>query len=178
MSRLASAATLLALAIPAAAQPPGNGWTYAEAGNSCTATRGSGRDWFQLRVTRWRDLSDSILFHRPGLAPLWSEENLPTGRSEAQEAADADASHHFEVRIDNRPIETVAAFHSMLVDHGGRPGPTYRFGIRQQPFLRALGNGRTLELFQRGRRLATIPIRGSATLARRLTACAARPLRP
>ena len=152
-------------------------WRYEEPGNNCTATRASGQEWIQLRLTRWRDLSDSILFHRPGLAPLWPEEGHPTNRSEAEDAADAEASYNLEVRIDGRPIETVAAFNAMILDHGNRPGPTYRFGIRQQPFLRALRTGRTLELYRAGQRLARIPINGLAPTARRMAACAAQPTR-
>jgi hypothetical protein len=180
MLRSAAAAfAALVLAQPAAAQPRAlaNGWTYEEPGNNCTATRTVGDAWVQLRLTRWHDLSDSILLHRPGLPPLWSEEGLPTGRTELQEAADSEAFYHLEVRIDGRPVETVGGFNAMILDHDDRPGPTYRFGIRQQPFLRALRTGRTLELYQRGQRLAAIPIRNSADLARRMTACAARPIR-
>lgn len=152
-------------------------WRYEEPGNNCTATRGVGRDWVQLRLTRWRDLSDSILFHRPGLAPLWPEEGHPTGRTEAEDAADAEASYRLEVRIDGRPIATVAAFNSMILNHGNRPGPTYRFGIRQQPFLQALPTGRTLELYRAGQRLARVPLTGLAPIARRMAECAARPTR-
>lgn len=170
-------ALTLATATPAAAQPLANGWAYEEPGNNCTATRTVSGAWVQLRLTRWHDLSDSILLHRPGLPPLWSEEGLRTGRTEAQEAADAEAFYHLEVRIDGRRIEGVGGFNSMILGHGGRAGPTYRFGLRQQPFLRALRTGRTLELYRNGRRLAAIPIRNSADLARRLTACAARPIR-
>jgi len=154
-----------------------NPWRYEEPGNNCTLTASLAGSWVQLRFTRWRDLSDSILFHRPGLAPLWPEEGYPTNRTEAEDAADAEAAYRLEVRIDGRPVETVAAFNAMILDHAGRPGPTYRFGIRQQPFLRALQRGRTLELYRAGQRLARIPINGLTADARRLAACAARPLR-
>jgi hypothetical protein len=154
-----------------------NGWTYSEPVNNCVATRTSGRDWMQLHLTRWDDLSDSILFYRPGLPPLWSEENLPTGRTPAQEEADADAYYHLDVRIDGRPVETFGGFNAMIVDYDSRPGPTYRFGIRQQPFLRALARGRTLELFHRGRRLVSMPINNMAATARRMAACVALPPR-
>jgi hypothetical protein len=154
-----------------------NGWTYEEPGNNCTATRTHSGAWVQLRLTRWNDLSDSILFHRPGLPPLWSEEGLTTGRTPAEEEADAEAGYHLQVRIDGRPVETTPAFTSMILAHEGRPGPTYRIGIRQQPFIRALRTGRALELLHRGRRLAAIPIRGSAEIARRMSACVARPVR-
>jgi len=155
-----------------------SGWRYEEPGNNCAATRAlPGNQWIQLRLTRWRDLSDSILFHRPGLAPLWPEEGHPTNRTEAEDAADAEAAYRLEVRIDGRRIETVAAFNSMILDHAGRPGPTYRFGIRQQSFLRALRTGRILELYRAGQRLARVPINGLAPTARRMATCAARPTR-
>lgn len=60
----------------------------------------------------------------------------------------------------------------MLLNHGNRPGPIYRFGIRQQPFLQALRTGRTLELCR-----ARLPINGLAPTAHRIAECAALPVR-
>ncbi|HTU13046.1 MAG TPA: hypothetical protein VMG08_19310 [Allosphingosinicella sp.] len=66
---------------------------------------------------------------------------------------------------------------SMLLDFQGRPGPSYRFGIRREPFITALRTGRRLELRRQGRLLAAFPIPGSADMARRMAACVARPAR-
>lgn len=170
----AATAAALVLAAPASAQ---NGWTYEEPGNACAATRSANGDWVQIHLTRWNDLSDSILLHRPGLNPLWSEEGYPSGRTEAQEDADENVAYGLEVRIDGRPVEAVSGFTTMLLNYGGRPGPTYRFGLRQQAFLRALATGRTLQLYRHGQRLAAIPIRGMATTARRMAICVDLPTR-
>lgn len=168
---------------PAAAQPPAptgqllaNGFYYDEVGNGCMAARDAGDARLIIRLSRWNDLSDSLLFHRPGLPPLWTEEGHPSGLTPAQEEADGEAGYNFEIRVDGRPVEAVAAMNSMLLDLNGRPGPTYRFGIRQQPFLAALRTGRTLELFRHGRRLASFPIAGSRDMAARMARCIDLPL--
>jgi hypothetical protein len=178
--------TLLAAAA-LAAQPPAspapadtgqllaNGWYYDEIGNGCMAGREVDGARLIIRLTRWNDMSDSLLFHRPGLTPLWSEEGYSTGLTEAQEAADAEAGYHLTVQIDGRPVES-GPMNAMLIDQDVRPGPTYRFSIRQHPFLRALATGRTLQLLHRGRLLATYPIAGSADMAARMTRCIDLPL--
>ena len=153
-----------------------NGWYYEEIGNSCMAARDAAGGRLFIRMTRWNDLSDSLLFYRPGLPPLWSEDGQPSGLTEAQEEADADAGYHLAIRIDGRAVEQVTGFNSMLLDQPGGPGPTYRFGIRQQPFLQALRTGRTLELYRKGQRLASFPIRGSRDMAARLARCIDLPL--
>jgi hypothetical protein len=64
----------------------------------------------------------------------------------------------------------------MLLDLNNRPGPTYRFGIRQQPFIKALRTGRVLEVFRHGRRLAAFPIAGSRAMAQSMSSCVDLPL--
>jgi len=154
-----------------------NGWFYGEAGNGCRAARQL-PDGTRLimNLTRWNDLSDSLILSKPGLVPLWSEPGFPSGRTEAEERADGEANFHLSVHIDGRLVEGTA-MSSMLLDFQGRPGVSYRFGIRQQPFFAALATGRRLELRHRGRTLATFPIAGSSDMARRMAACVARPIR-
>jgi len=176
---LALLAALL-LAAPAPAEEPRilpNGWFYGEAGNGCRAARQL-PDGTRLimNLTRWNDLSDSLILSKEGLVALWSEPGWPSGRSEAEEQADGEANFHLSVHIDGRLVAGTA-MSSMLLDFQGRRGPSYRFGIRQQPFLAALGAGRRLELRHRGRILAIFPIAGSADMARRMAACVARPTR-
>ncbi|HTU13047.1 MAG TPA: hypothetical protein VMG08_19315 [Allosphingosinicella sp.] len=87
----ALAAFLLLAQPPAGAEPRmlSNGWFYGEAGNGCRAAREL-PDGTRLimNLTRWRDMSDSLILSRPGLALLWSESGLPSGRTEAEERAD------------------------------------------------------------------------------------------
>ncbi len=179
MLLLAALALVLAAPEPAPEAPRvlANGWFYGEAGNGCRAAREL-PDGTRLimNLTRWNDLSDSLILSRPGLAPLWSEPGHPSGLTEAQERADGEANYHFSIRIDGRPVPTTA-MNSMLLDFQGRPGPSWRFGISQQPFLAALARGRRLELLRHGRILATFPIGGSRDMARRMAACVARPAR-
>jgi hypothetical protein len=165
------------LATPADAQPGRSRWVYGDVANTCSAATGSGGTWVQLRVTRWNDLSDSVLLHRPGLTPLWSEGHLSSGRTPAQEEADGEAGYGFSVRIDGGDIETVPAFHSMIIDHDRRLGPTYRIGIRQQRLLQALRTGHILEIRRGANRLATIPLAEGRTLADRLLRCLSLPRR-
>jgi len=170
------AAFALALAAPASEEPRvlSNGWFYGEAGNGCRAARQL-PDGTRLimNLTRWNDLSDSLVLSRPGLTPLWSEPGHPSGRTEAQEREDGEAYYHLTIRIDGRTLPTTPT-NAMLLDFQDRPGPSYRFGLRQQPFLAALARGRRLELLHRGRSLATFPIAGSREMARRMTACVSR----
>ena len=170
-----------ASAAPPAAQSTGrllgNGWFYDEIGNSCLAARTAWGARLIINLTRWDDLSDSLLLHRPGLPALWSEEDAPSSLTPAQQEAEEAAGYHLTVRIDGRPVGGNPGFNSMLLDHQGTTGPTYRIGIRQQPFLQALRAGRTLELYRKGRRLAAFPIRGSRDMAARMTRCIDLPAR-
>jgi hypothetical protein len=173
------AAFVLATLQPAPEEPRTlpNGWFYGEAGNGCRAARQL-PDGTRLimNLTRWNDLSDSLILSKEGLAPLWSEPGFPSGRTGAEERADAEAGYHLSVRIDGRSVPGTA-MHSMLLDFQDRPGPSYRFGISQRPFLAALARGRRLELLRRGRVLAVFPISGSRDMARRMAACVERPAR-
>lgn len=167
-SRLLAMAVLLAT--PAAARPPvetpkrlANGWYYGEAGNYCMAIRqlpGGAR--LTMRLAKWDDMSDSLILWAPGLAPL-----------DLDDEAAAERFHGLEVRIDGRPIPR--AMHStMIEDYDGKPGPSYRLGIAQQPFIAALATGRTLEIRRAGKAVGTFPIAGSAAMARRFAACVAK----
>jgi hypothetical protein len=168
------AAFTLALAPPEEPRVLPNGWFYGEAGNGCRAARQlADGTRLIMNLTRWNDLSDSLILSRPGLVPLWSEPGHPSGRTEAQERADGEANYHLSIRIDGRALPDTP-MNSMLLDFQDRPGPSYRFGLRQQPFLAALARGRRLELLHRGRVLATFRISGSRDMARRMTACVAR----
>lgn len=173
------AAALLLLQTPADTEPRvlSNGWFYGEAGNGCRAAREL-PDGTRLiiNLTRWHDLSDSLILSRPGLPPLWSEPGLPSGRTEVEEREDGEAGYHLTVRIDGRAVPGTP-MNSMLLDFQGRPGPSYRFGIRRQAFLAALRTGRRLELRRRGQILAAFPINGSGDMAHRMSACISRPVR-
>lgn len=165
---------LLALAIllaaPAGARPPvetprrlANGWHYGEAGNYCMAIRelpGGAR--LTMRLAKWDDMSDSLILWMPGLHPL-----------DLDDEAAAERFHDLEVRIDGRPVPR--AMHStMIEDFDGKPGPSYRLGIAQQPFIAVLARGKTLEIRRSGRPVGAFPIAGSAAMARLFAACVAR----
>ena len=166
--------SLLALAIllaaPAAARPPvetpkrlANGWYYGEAGNYCMAIRElEGGARLTMRLAKWDDMSDSLILWQPGLEPL-----------DLDDEAAAERFHDLEVRIDGRPVPR--AMHStMIEDFDGKPGPAYRLGIAQQPFIAALARGRRLEVRRSGKSVAAFPIAGSASMARQFAACVAR----
>ncbi len=158
------------LAAPAAARPPvetpkrlANGWYYGEAGNYCMAIRelpGGAR--LTLRLAKWDDMSDSLILWQPGLEPL-----------DLDDEAAAERFHDLEVRIDGRPVPR--AMHStMIEDFDGKPGPSYRLGIAQQPFIAALAKGKSLEIRRAGRPVRAFPIAGSAAMARLFAACVAK----
>ncbi len=162
---------VLAAAGPAGARPPvetprrlANGWHYGEAGNYCMAIRelpGGAR--LSIRLAKWDDMSDSLILWAPGLPAL-----------DLDDEAAADRFHDLEVRIDGRSVPS--AMHStMIEDFDGKPGPTYRLGIAQQPFIAALARGRTLEIRRAGRPVAAFPIGGSGAMARTFAACVRKP---
>lgn len=170
--RGASAAAALLLAAAAAtaasARAPveeprllSNGWHYGEAGNYCMAIRRlDGGARLMMRLAKWDDMSDSLILSAPGL-PLLDEED------EAAAARD----HDFAVHIDGRPVPLVPGSAFMLAEDADIPGPSYRIGIMQQPFIAALRRGRTLEIRRAGRPLATFPIASSAAMSRTFAAC-------
>jgi hypothetical protein len=168
--RAAPFALAILLAAPAAARPPvetprrlANGWYYGEAGNYCMAIRelpGGAR--LTMRLAKWNDMSDSLILWMPGLEPL-----------DLDDEAAAERFHDLEVRIDGRAVPR--AMHStMIEDFDGKPGPAYRLGIAQQPFIAALAKGRILEIRRSGRPVGAFPIAGSAAMARRFAACVAK----
>ncbi|HEX6376369.1 MAG TPA: hypothetical protein VFZ91_11690 [Allosphingosinicella sp.] len=168
--------TLLALALllagmPAAARPPvetprrlANGWHYGEAGNYCMAVRElPGGERLSMRLAKWDDMSDSLILWAPGLEPL-----------DLDDEAAAERFHDLEVRIDGRAIPRV--MHStMIEDFDDKPGPSYRLGIAQQPFIAALAKGATLEVSRGGKPVRAFPIRGSAAMAALFAACVKKP---
>ena len=163
-------ALAILLAAPAGARPPvetprrlANGWYYGEAGNYCMAIRelpGGAR--LTLRLAKWDDMSDSLILWMPGLEPL-----------DLDDEAAAERFYDLEVRIDGRPVPR--AMHStMIEDFDGKPGPSYRLGIAQQPFIAALARGRILEIRRSERPVGAFPISGSAAMARLFAACVAK----
>lgn len=164
----------LALAImlvpPAEGRPPvekpqrlANGWYYGEAGNYCMAIRelpGGAR--LSMRLAKWDDMSDSLILWMTGLEPL-----------DLDDEAAAERFYDLEVRIDGRPVPR--AMHSTMIEgFDGKPGPSYRLGIAQQPFIAALGRGKILEIRRAGKPVAAFPIAGSAAMARRFAGCVAK----
>ena len=158
------------LATTAAARPPvetprrlANGWSYGEAGNYCMAIRElPGGERLTIRLAKWDDMSDSLILWAPGLPPL-----------DLDDEAAASRFHDLEVRIDGRLVPS--AMHStMLEDFDGKPGPAYRLGIAQRPFIAALAKGRRLEVKRAGKPVRAFPIAGSAAMARLFAACVAK----
>lgn len=160
---------LLILAVPllVAFRPPveeprlqPNGWHYGEAGNYCVAIRelpGGAR--LMMRLAKWDDLSDSLILWKPGLAPL----------DEEDEAA-AERDHDLEVRIDGKKVEGVPGAR-MLADFLDKPGPSYRIGIAQGPYIAALAEGSNLEIRRGADSLAAFPIAGSKAMAEEMARC-------
>lgn len=172
--RLTLALILLAIPFagaPAAARPPvetpkrlANGWYYGEAGNYCMAIRElAGGRRLTMRLAKWDDMSDSLILWAPALPAL-----------DLDDEAAAERFHGLDVRIDGRGVPR--AMHStMLEDFDGKPGPSYRLGIAQRPFIAALARGRTLEIRRAGKPVAAFPIAGSAAMAKAFAACVEKP---
>jgi hypothetical protein len=164
------ALTVLLGAAPAGGRPPvetprrlANDWYYGEAGNYCMAIRDlPGGERLTMRLAKWDDHSDSLILWTPGLPPL-----------DLDDEAAAERHYDLEVRIDGRAI--ARAMHSnMLEDFDGKPGPSYRLGIAQKPFIAALARGRRLEVRRGGKPVRAFPIAGSAAMARLFSACVAK----
>jgi hypothetical protein len=115
-----------------------------------------------LRLAKWDDHSDSLILWAPGLPRL-----------DLDDEAAADRHFDLEVRIDGRRMER-AMHSSMLADFDGKPGPTYRLGVAQKPFIAALAAGRRLEVRRDRKVVGTFPIAGSAEMARLFEACVAK----
>ena len=166
---LLSLAALLSTA-QAAARPPvetprrlANDWFYGEAGNYCMAIRElAGGERLTLRLAKWDDHSDSLILWAPGLPPL-----------DLDDETAAERHYDLEVRIDGRRIPR--AMHSnMLEQFDGKPGPSYRLGIAQKPFIAALASGRRLEIKRAGKLVRAFPIAGSSAMARLFADCVAK----
>lgn len=140
-----------------------NGWYYGEAGNYCMAARElTAGERLSMRLAKWDDHSDSLILWAPGLPPL-----------DPEDEAAADRHYDLEVSIDGRRI--ARAMHSnMLEEFDGKPGPTYRLGIAQKPFIAALARGRKLEIKRSGKLLHAFPIAGSGAMARLFSECVAK----
>lgn len=167
-SRLAL--VILLAAAPAEGRPPvetprrlANGWYYGEAGNYCMAIRElPGGERLSMRLAKWDDHSDSLILWAPGLPPL-----------DLDDEAAAERHYDLEVRIDGRRI--ARAMHSnMLEEYDGKPGPSYRLGVAQKPFIAALAKGRNLEVRRAGKLVRAFPIAGSAAMARLFADCVAK----
>ena len=165
------ALAVLLVPAPAAPRPPvevprllANGWHYGEAGNYCMAIRElEGGARLSLRLAKWDDHSDSLILWAPGLDPL-----------DLDDEAAAERHYDLEARIDGRPVPR--AMHStMIEDFDGKPGPAYRLGIAQQPFIAALAIGRSLEIRRSGKPVAAFPIAGSRAMAELFAACVEKP---
>jgi hypothetical protein len=178
MKLVARIVALALLSAPASARAPvetprpmGNGWYYGEAGNYCMAIRelpdGSR---LSMRLAKWNDMSDSLILWRKDLPPLYTDFGYETGRSEAEEEADAEAEYHVAAFIDGRRIPR-GSHTNMLADFDDKPGPSYRIGIGQKAFIAALAKGRTLEVRHRGKAVAQFPIKGSAAMAKEMAKC-------
>ena len=125
-------------------------------------SRAPGGERLSMRLAKWDDMSDSLILWAPGLAPL-----------DLDDEAAAERFYDLEVRIDGRLVPR--AMHStMIEDFDGKPGPSYRLGIIQKPFIAALARGRTLEIRRAGKRIRAFPIAGSAAMARLFAACVAK----
>jgi hypothetical protein len=168
--------SLLALAVllaaaPSRARPPvetprrlANGWHYGEAGNYCMAIRElAGGERLSMRLAKWDDHSDSLILWAPGLPAL-----------DPEDEAAMDRHYDLEVSIDGRRIPR--AMHSnMLEEYDGKPGPSYRLGVAQKPFIAALAKGRKLEIRRAGKLVRAFPIAGSAAMARLFAGCVEKP---
>jgi hypothetical protein len=161
---------ILLAAAPAEGRPPvetprrlANGWYYGEAGNYCMAIRElPGGERLSMRLAKWDDHSDSLILWAPGLPPL-----------DLDDEAAAERHYDLEVRIDGRRI--ARAMHSnMLEEYDGKPGPSYRLGVAQKPFIAALAKGRNLEVRRAGKLVRAFPIAGSAAMARLFADCVAK----
>lgn len=176
-----AALAAFSLSAPARAQeeeplvPFGNGWIFGEAGNNCMARyqRDDG-SYAMLALTKWDDLSDSLLYWRPGLEPM-ADPEPPEGASEETIAAWEDqASSGWGVGLE---IDLVPYHLATLISDSRAPDDpdvlVWRIGLLQQEFLDALATGETLTVARNGEAVDNFPVAGSAELAERLRQCVA-----
>ena len=139
-----------------------NGWHYGEAGNYCMAIRQlpSG-ERLMMRLAKWDDMSDSIILWKPGLPALDQEDEAASERG-----------FDLEVMIDGREIP--GAMGNFMIEDEQKPGPSYRIGVMQADYIRALAAGRKLEIRRGAETLASFPIAGSRKMAARFRTCVAK----
>ncbi|MGJ8537967.1 MAG: hypothetical protein ACSHW2_12495, partial [Parasphingopyxis sp.] len=100
---------LACLAMPVAADtaedaplvPLDNGWIFGEAGNNCVARyqRDDG-GYAMLALTKWNDMSDSLIYWRPGLEPMADPEPPESSSDEVFEAWEEQASSGWGVGLE------------------------------------------------------------------------------
>jgi hypothetical protein len=142
-----------------------NGWHYGEAGNYCMAIRELAPNGprFSMRLAKWNDMSDSLIFWAPGLAPMSDEDEAAIARN-----------HDVRVTIDGKALRLLPNWTRMLEDFDDKPGPTWRIGIPQAAFIAALARGKTLEIRRSGQTIARFPIARSSAMAAEFRTCVAK----
>ena len=172
---------LACLAMPAAADtaedapliPFDSGWVFGEAGNNCIARfeRPDG-SYAMMALTKWNDLSDAILYWRPGLEPMADPEPDENASDAAIEEWENQASSGWGVglEVDGVPYH----IGTMIRDTGDIQDPertAYRIGILQQEFIDALETGETLTIARNGEAIDSFTVSGSTDLAALLREC-------
>lgn len=178
------AAGLACLAMPAAADtaedapliPFDNGWVFGEAGNNCVARleRPDG-SYAMMALTKWDDMSDGLIYWRPGLEPMADPEPPETASDAEFEAWENQAQSGWGVglEIDGAPYHLATWISDMqAIEDPERV--VYRIGLLQQEFLDALETGETLTIARNGEAIDQFPVAGSAELAGLLRQCVAR----
>lgn len=152
-----------------------NGWVWGEAGNNCVARfeRPDG-SYAMLALTKWSDLSDSLLYWRPGLESMADPE---PGENASQTEIDAwedqsSSGWGLGVEIDQVPYH-LATWISDSRDAGDPDRLIWRIGVLQQEFLDALSTGETLTIAHNGEVVDEFPVTSSQGLAAMLRQCVA-----
>ncbi|MBC2778325.1 hypothetical protein [Parasphingopyxis marina] len=155
--------------------PFDNGWVFGEAGNNCIARyqRDDG-SYAMMALTKWDDLSDSLLYWRPGLQPIADPEPGEEAGADAIDAWEEQASSGWGVGLE---IDLVPYHIGTLISDSRDPAepdrPIWRIGLLQQEFLDALETGTTLTVARNGEVVDAFPVAGSADLAAMLRQCVA-----
>jgi hypothetical protein len=152
-----------------------NGWVWGEAGNNCIARfqRPDG-SYAMMALTKWNDLSDAILYWRPGLEPMADPEPDESASQAEIDAWEEQASSGWGVglEIDQVPFH-LATLISDSRDAGDPDRLIWRIGVLQQEFLDALATGESLTIARNGEIVDQFPVANSRGLAAMLRQCVA-----
>lgn len=170
---------------PLALTPFANGWVYGEPGNSCIARLSlPGKRNVTLRLTNWDGFDGRMILEDPKLPVVPDDEWGSAHPQRIDKDSETDPHANWsdlrpEFTMETFPdlglfidgkLVSLMAFADVLEGHK-RP-ETYDFWVYQPQLISYLATGSTMTVMANGKKIAEIPVAGSAEMAARMKTCA------